>query len=258
MDQRRRVSPERAGLCRDRQAVRGRLPPNQLGPASMARDRAAVPTCPAIVAAPAAAAVPMRIVKTIPITCPTMPPTLGGNTKAPGGGVAKAPGGGVAKNSGGGVGMNTSGAGVGPKLKENDPPPDDTGPAQAAAASWKRCSAPETKGSSTTKAHPASTPTSKPASVGSGAEAPARAVLNPAAAAIARKMTNAPRLNSGTSNPTRQRSAGDTQVTARLAASVPPNATIPAISPYRSQGGASVPTRREASADIPSPNLPAA
>src|SRR5205809_552862 len=161
MDQRRRVSPEPAGLCGDRQAVRGRLPPNQLGSLSRARDRAAVPACPAIVAAPVAAAVPMRIVKTMPSSCPTMPPTLGGNTKAPGGGVAKAPGGGVAKNSGGGVGMKTPGGGVGPKLKENDPPPDDTGPAQTAAACWKRCSALETKGSSTTKAHPASTPTSK-------------------------------------------------------------------------------------------------
>src|SRR2546427_7929243 len=163
----------------------------------------------------------MRIVKTIPISSPTIPPVLGGNTKAPGGGVAKAPGGGVAKNSGGGVGMKTPGGGVGPKLKENDPPLENAGPAQAAATSWKRCSALVTNGSSTTNAHPASTPTSNPASVGSGGGAPARAVLNPAAAAIARKMMSAPRLSSGTMNPTRQRSAGDSQGNARLAASGP-------------------------------------
>src|SRR5438105_4325355 len=161
-----------------------------------------------MVATPVAAAVPIRIVKTIPMSSPTKPPAPGGNTKAPGGGVAKAPGGGVAKNSGGGVGMKTPGGGVGPTLKENDPPPENTGPAQAAATSWKRCSALKTKGSSTTNAHPASTPTSNPASVGWGATAPTRAVLNPAAAAIARKMTSAPRLSRGTMNPTRQRLAG--------------------------------------------------
>src|SRR3989449_6164453 len=156
----------------------------------------------------------MRIVKTIPTSSPTMPPALGGNTKAPGGGVAKAPGG-----------------GVGPKLKENDPPPETAGPAQAAATSWKRCSALGTNGSSTTNAHPASTPTSNPASVGSGAGAPARAVLNPAAAAIARKMMSAPRLSSGTMNPTRQRSAGDSQVIARLAGSGPRKGVSPPGSP---------------------------
>src|SRR2546427_10134194 len=175
----------------------------------------------------------MRIVKTIPTSSPTMPPAPGGNTKAPGGGVAKAPGGGVAKNAGGGVGMKTPGGGVGPKLKENDPPPETAGPAQAAATSWKRCSALGTNGSSTTNAHPASTPTSNPASVGSGAGAPARAVLNPAAAAIARKMMSAPRLSSGTMNPTRQKSAGDSQVTARLAVSRQQRAMMPSDSPSR-------------------------
>src|SRR3989442_9558162 len=173
----------------------------------------------------------MRIVKTIPTSSPTMPPALGGNTKAPGGGVAKAPGGGVAKNSGGGVGMKTPGGGVGPKLKENDPPPETAGPAQTAATSWRRCSALGTNGSSTTNAHPASTPTSNPASVGSGAGAPAPSVFNPAAAAIARKTISAPRLNTRTINPTRQRSAGDSQVTARFAVSVQLKTMIPPSSP---------------------------
>src|SRR2546427_2492631 len=173
----------------------------------------------------------MRIVKTIPTSSPTRPPAPGGNTKAPGGGVAKAPGGGVAENSGGGVGMKTPGGGVGPKLKENDPPLENAGPAQAAATSWKRCSALVANGSSTSNAHPASMATSSPASVGSGVGAPTRAVLNPAAAAIARKMMSAPRLSSGTMNPTRQRSAGDSQVTARLAVSAQLETMIPAISP---------------------------
>src|SRR2546422_11587970 len=108
----------------------------------------------------------MRIVKTIPTSSPTMPPAPGGNTKAPGGGVAKAPGGGVAKNSGGGVGMKTPGGGVGAKLKENEPPPETAGPAQAAETSLKRRSAPGTNRGCDTIAHPTSTPTSKPQSVG--------------------------------------------------------------------------------------------
>ena len=137
----------------------------------------------------------------------------------------------MAKNWGGGVGMETPGGGDGPTLKENDPPLENAGPAQAAAASWKRCSALLTNGSRTSKAHPASTPTSSPASVGSGAGAPTRAVLNPAAAAIARKMTSAARLSNGAMNPIRQKSAGDSRVAARFAARVQLKAMIPAMSP---------------------------
>lgn len=77
----------------------------------------------------------MRIVISIWRTSPSVPPGPGGGkTKAPGGGVAKPPGGGVAKNSGGGVGMTKPGGGD-PKLKENDPPPDNAGPGQTAASS---------------------------------------------------------------------------------------------------------------------------
>src|SRR6202022_3480585 len=194
----------------------------------------------AIVAIPTAPPVPMRIVISIWRTSPSVPlGAAGGKTKAPGGGVAKAPGGGVAKNSGGGVGRTMPGGGVDPKLKENDPPELNVPvSAQSVPSSWKRCSTLGTNGSSTTKAHPPSTPTSNPASVGSGAGVPVRAVLNPAAAAIARKMTSGESINSPIeSGPMRHTSAGDGQLIARLAASVQANAMMPAIRPYRAQAG---------------------
>src|ERR1700694_6353419 len=102
----------------------------------------------------------MRIVISIWRTSPSVP--LG-----PAGGKTKAPGGGVAKNSGGGVGRTMPGGGSGPKLKENDPPELNVPvSAQSVPSSWKRCSTLGTNGSSTTNAHPPSTPTSNPASVG--------------------------------------------------------------------------------------------
>src|ERR1700682_2441526 len=181
----------------------------------------------------------MRIVISIWRTSPSVPlGAAGGKTKAPGGGVAKAPGGGVAKNSGGGVGRTMPGGGVGPKLKENDPPELKVPvSAQSVPSSLKRCSTLGTNGTSTTKAHPPSTPTSNPASVGSGAGVPVRAVLNPAAAAIARKMTKESINSPIGSGPMRHTSAGDGQLIARLAASVQANAMMPAIRPYRAQAG---------------------
>src|ERR1700737_2397826 len=180
----------------------------------------------------------MRIVTSSWRTSPSVPlGPAGGKTKAPGGGVAKAPGGGVAKNSGGGVGRTMPGGAVGPKLKENDPPELNVPvSAQSVPSSWNRCSTLGTNGSSTTNAHPPSTPTSNPARVGSGAGVPVRAVLNPAAAAIARKTTSGESINSPIgSGPMRHTSAGDGQLIARLAASVQANAMIPAIRPYRTQ-----------------------
>ena len=153
----------------------------------------------------------------------------------PDGGV-KASGGGVANASGGGVGMTKPGGGD-PKTKPGggDPKPKkkvEPAPGQVEESSWNRCPALGTNGRRTSKAQPPNTPTSNPASAGSGPELTARPVANPAAADITTKMKSAPRLNSGMiSGPARQSAPGDIQVTARLAASVQLNAMIPAISP---------------------------
>src|SRR5437879_2076133 len=160
---------------------------------------------------------------TIVIIIPSSSKTV---AAGPDGGV-NASGGGVANASGGGVGMTKPGGGD-PKPKKKVEP----APGQVEAISWNRCPALGTNGRRTSKAQPPNAPTSNPASAGSGPELTVRPVANPAAADITTKMNSAPRLNSGMiSGPARQSSAGDIQLTARLAASVQLNAMIPAISP---------------------------
>src|SRR5205823_14953155 len=170
----------------------------------------------------------MTIVIIIPSSSNTVAAGPEGGAKASGGGVANASGGGVGMTKPGGGDPKSTPGGGDPKPKKKVEP----GPEQAEASSWNRCPALGTNGRSTSRAQPPNTPTSNPASPGSGPELTVRPVANPAAADITTKMNSAPRLNSGMiRGPARQSSAGDIQVTARLAATVQLKAMIPATIP---------------------------